>query len=50
LAAIFFSHGLGHEEQFLLTTLAARYGFRKETIAGMRCNGRNAPIADRGGL
>ena len=35
--------GLGHEERFPLTRLSAGYGFRKETIAGMRRNGRDAP-------
>jgi hypothetical protein len=35
---------LGHEERFPPTRLSARYGFRKETIAGMRRNGRDAPI------
>jgi hypothetical protein len=33
----------GHEERFLPTRLSAGYGFRKETIAGMRRNGRDAP-------
>ena len=37
--------GKGHEERFPLTRLDASCGFRKETIAGMRRNGRNAPIA-----
>jgi hypothetical protein len=36
--------GLGHEERFPPTRLSAGYGFRKETIAGMRRNGRDAPI------
>ena len=36
----------GHEERFPLTRLSAGYGFRKETIAGMRRNGRDAPIPD----
>jgi hypothetical protein len=35
---------LGHEERFPPTKLSAGYGFRKETIAGMRRNGRDAPI------
>ena len=35
----------GHEERFPPTRLSAGYGFRKETIAGVRRNGRNAPIA-----
>lgn len=35
---------MGHEERFPLTTLNAGCGFRKETIAGMRRNGRDAPI------
>ena len=33
----------GHEERFPRTKLSAGYGFRKETIAGMRRNGRDAP-------
>src|SRR6516164_1758 len=40
-----FSHGLGHEEQFPPTRLSAGYGFRKETLAGARRNGRDAPFA-----
>jgi hypothetical protein len=35
---------LGHEERFPPTRLSAGCGFRKETIAGMRRNGRDAPI------
>ena len=42
--------GLGQEEPFPPTMLGAGYGFRKETIAGMRPNGRDAPIADHPGL
>ena len=38
--------GTGHEERFPATRLSARCGFRKETIAETRCNGRDAPIAD----
>jgi hypothetical protein len=34
---------LGHEERFPPTRLSAGCGFRKETIAGMRRNGRDAP-------
>jgi Cupin domain len=34
--------GLGHEERFPPTRLSAGCGFRKETIAGMRRNGRDA--------
>jgi len=34
----------GHEERFPPTRLSAGYGFRKETIAGIRRNGRDAPI------
>ena len=34
----------GHEERFPPTRLNAGCGFRKETIAGMRRNGRDAPI------
>src|ERR1700726_5349861 len=37
---------LGHEERFPPTRLSAGCGFRKETIAGMRRNGRDAPIPD----
>jgi hypothetical protein len=33
----------GHEERFPSPRLSAGYGFRKETIAGMPCNGRDAP-------
>src|SRR4051794_19041282 len=36
----------GHEERFPPTRLSAGSGFRKETIAGMRRNGRDAPIPD----
>jgi hypothetical protein len=39
-----FSHSLGHEERFPPTRLSAGRGFRKETIAGMRGNGRDAPM------
>jgi hypothetical protein len=35
---------MGHEERFPPTRLSAGCGFRKETIAGMRRNGRDAPI------
>ena len=38
--------GMGHEERFPPTGLSAGCGFRKETIAGMRRNGRDAPKAD----
>ena len=34
---------LGHEERFPPTRLSAGCGFREETIAGMRRNGRDAP-------
>ena len=34
----------GYEERFLPTRLSAGGGFRKETIAGTRRNGRDAPI------
>ena len=37
--------GMGHEERFPPTRLSAGCGFRKETIAGMRRNGRDAPKA-----
>ena len=36
---------LGHEERFPPTRLSAGCGFRKETIAGMGRNGREAPLA-----
>ena len=35
--------GLGHEERFPSPRLSAGCGFRKETIAGTRRNGRDAP-------
>jgi hypothetical protein len=38
--------GMGHEERFQPTRLSTGYGFRKETIAGVRDNGRDAPISD----
>ena len=34
----------GDEERFPPTRLSAGCGFRKETIAGMRRNGRDAPF------
>ena len=34
----------GHEERLPPTRLSAGYGFRKETIAGMRHNELDAPI------
>jgi hypothetical protein len=37
---------VGQEERFPPTTLSAGYGFRKETIAGVRRNGRDTPFAD----
>ena len=37
---------MGHQERFPPTRLSAGCGFRKETIAGMRRNGRVAPIPD----
>ena len=37
---------LGHEERFLPSRLSAGFLLTKETIAGRRRNGRNAPIAD----
>jgi hypothetical protein len=37
---------VGHEYAFPPHRPNAGYGFRKETIAGMRRNGREAPIAD----
>jgi hypothetical protein len=38
--------GLGHEERLPATRLSAGSGFRKETIGGMRRNGRDALIPD----
>src|ERR1700730_14790937 len=35
--------GSGHEERFPPIRLSTGCGFRKETIAGMRRNGRDAP-------
>jgi hypothetical protein len=35
----------GHEERFAPPRLSARCGFRKETIAGISRNGRDAPVA-----
>jgi hypothetical protein len=35
---------LGHFDQFPPTSARVGYGFRKETIAGMRRNGREAVI------
>ena len=37
---------MGHEERFPPTRLSAGFGFRKETIAGMRRNRQDAPKAD----
>jgi hypothetical protein len=34
---------MGHEERFPRTRLSAGCGFRKDTIVGMRRNGRDAP-------
>jgi hypothetical protein len=39
-----FSHSLGHEDQFPVPGMSARYGFRKETITGTRGNDADAPI------
>ena len=36
-------NALGHEDAFPPPRLSAGFGFRKETIAGMRLNGRDAP-------
>jgi hypothetical protein len=36
---------MGHEERFAPARLSDGCGFRKETIAGMRRNGRDAPKA-----
>jgi len=41
---------MGHEERFPRPKLSAGCGFGKETIAGMRRNGRDAPVADLGRL
>jgi hypothetical protein len=38
-----FSHSLGHEEWFPPPRLSAGYPFRKQTIAGTRRNGQDAP-------
>jgi hypothetical protein len=38
----------GHEERFPPTRLSDGCGFRKETIVGMRRNGRDAPFAGLG--
>jgi hypothetical protein len=35
---------MGHEERFPLARLSGGCGFRKETIAGIRRNERDAPI------
>ena len=40
----------GHPERFPPTRLSAGCGFRKETIAGTRRNGRDAPVADISGI
>ena len=40
---------MGHEERFPATRLSAGYGFRKETLAGTRRNGRDAPLPDTPG-
>jgi hypothetical protein len=37
---------LGHEEPFRPTSLNGRYRLDKATFAGMRRNGRDAPIPD----
>ena len=36
--------GAGHEERFLPSRLSAGFLLRKETIAGRRRNGRDAPM------
>ena len=36
----------GHEERFPPTTLGAGCGFREETLAGTRRNGRDSPLPD----
>jgi hypothetical protein len=38
---------VGHEDQFPPTRLSAGCGFRKETIAGMRRNGRDGADSGR---
>jgi len=43
--AEWFSHGLGHEGRFAQPSPSAGYEFRKETIAGMHGNERDAPTA-----
>jgi hypothetical protein len=35
---------MAHAERFPPTRLSADCGFRTETLAGMRCNGRDAPV------
>ena len=37
---------MGHKERFPPPRLSAGYGFRKETTAGVRHDGRDAPILD----
>ena len=36
----------GHEDQFPLPRLSARYVIRQETFAGTHGNGRDSPITD----
>ena len=40
---------MGHEKRFLPSRVSAGFLLRKETIAGRRRNGRDAPIADHPG-
>jgi adenylate cyclase len=40
---------MGHEERFPPPKLSAGYGLRKETIAEVRHNGRDAPVPDLAG-
>jgi hypothetical protein len=37
---------MGHEDQFPLPRLGARYRFVEETFAETSANGRDAPLAD----
>jgi hypothetical protein len=43
-------NNIGHQDAFPRPRLSARFRFSQGTLAGTRNNGRNAPIADRGGL
>jgi hypothetical protein len=37
---------MGHQDPFLRPRVSARCGFREETFAGTRVNGRDAPFPD----